>query len=214
MFLAANIRIQRAKLNLSQKELAQKAGVSQQLINALESGRTRTTKFLREIALALECTIADLEPNYGVMAPLPPSTQLEPGRFEELPIFAAEDSGDDDIIVSAEPVDYINRPAPLEHVRGAYGLIVSSDAMAPEFETGDIAIINPHLPPISNASCVFYSAEGGGSFARIKRLIQFTRQDWRVKLWNPTGAQTSGEIILPRAKWNKCHRIVGRYNRR
>jgi transcriptional regulator with XRE-family HTH domain len=213
MSLASNIRTRRAALDWSQKQLAAKAGVSQQLINALESGAVRSTKFLREIATALGCTISDLEPKYGVMAPIPASVVDEHGRFEELPIFAAADSGDGTVTVTAEPVDFINRPAPLEYVRGAYGLIVANDAMAPEFEAGDIALVNPHLPPVAQVTCVLYSDEKSGTVARIKRLVQITNSEWRVKLWSPpTGAEP--EFSLPRNVWNKCHRIVGRYNRR
>jgi transcriptional regulator with XRE-family HTH domain len=211
MPLADTIRMRRTELNLSQRDLALKAGVSQQLIAALESGTVRSTKFLHEIAVALGTTIADLEPKFGIT--VPDAAAADPGRYEELPVFGADDHGDGIMTVSLAPVDFINRPAPLEYVRGAYGLIVVSEQMTPEFELGDVVLVNPHLPPVPQSSCIFYAIDKDRTNSRLRRLLKVTRSEWQVKAWNPPpGAEA--EAILPRDIWSKCHRIVGRYNRR
>jgi transcriptional regulator with XRE-family HTH domain len=213
MSLASNIRTRRAQLNWSQKELAAKAGVSQQLINALENGSVRSSKFIHEIALALGCAIADLDPKYGTTIDHGSSIIDRDGRHGELPIFSAAEAAVGSVVVSMEPVDFIDRPAPLENVRGGYGLIVASNFMFPEFETGDFALVNPHLPPLPETTCLFYSEEKNGTLAKLRRLIQITPSDWYVKAWNPPeGIEV--EKILPRATWLKCHRVVGRYYRR
>lgn len=213
MPLASNIRVRRSQLNLSQKDLALKAGVSQQLIAALENGAVRSTKFLHEIAVALGTTIGELEPKFGMTAPAPDMAATDPGRHEDLPVFSAEDNDDGTIAVSLEPVDYISRPSPLEFVRGSYGLIIVNELMAPEFEIGDIVLVNPHLPPIPNSSCVFYAADREKPRSHILRLLRSSRSEWCVTSWSFTPDARS-ERILPRDLWNKCHRIVGRYNRR
>jgi transcriptional regulator with XRE-family HTH domain len=213
MSLANNVRMRRARLNWSQKELAAKAGVSQQLINAMENGAVRSTKFINEIALALGCSIADLDPKYGSSVELGDSVIDLDGRHGELPIFGAAEAAVGSVIVTMEPIDFIDRPAPLENVRGGYGLIVANDFMFPEFEIGDFALVNPHLPPIPNSSCLIYSEEKNGTIARLRRLTHITPTEWHVKAWNPPEDYPQ-ETVLPRASWLKCHRVVGRYNRR
>jgi transcriptional regulator with XRE-family HTH domain len=213
MSLATNLRTRRARLNWSQKELASKAGVSQQLINAMENGAVRSTKFISEIALALGCSIADIDPKYGISVEHGSSKVDLDGRHGELPIFGAAEAAVGSVVVTMEPIDFIDRPAPLENVRGGYGLIVANDFMFPEFETGDFALVNPHLPPVPNSTCLIYSEEKNGTVARLRRLLQITPTEWNVKAWNiPEGHDDL--TVLPRASWAKCHRIVGRYHRR
>jgi transcriptional regulator with XRE-family HTH domain len=213
MSLAANIRTRRAYQNWSQKELAQRAGVSQQLINALEAERVRSSKFIREIAMALGCAISDLDPNYGGMAEDGGSIVNGAGRHGDLPIFGAAELEIGSVVVSEQSIDFIDRPEPLLNVRGGYGLIVASNFMFPEFEIGDFALVNPHLPPVPETTCIFYSDEKQQTFGRIRRLIAVTPQSWTVKAWQPAeGFDAISE--LPRDIWQKCHRIIGRYCRR
>ena len=126
---------------------------------------------LHEIAVALGTTIAELEPKFGLSAGLP---SAEGGHFEELPVFGATDNGNGTIVVTLEPVDFVNRPAPLENVRGAYGLIMVSEHMAPEFELGDVILVNPHLPPIPISTCVFHCTDNERTLSRIRRLLRAT----------------------------------------
>jgi transcriptional regulator with XRE-family HTH domain len=201
MSLAANIRTRRAFLNWSQKELAQRAGVSQQLINALEAERVRSSKFIREIAMALGCAISDLDSNYGVMAEDGGSIVNAAGRHGDLPIFGASEADVGSVVVSEESIDFIDRPEPLMNVRGGYGVIVASSFMFPEYEIGDFALVNPHLPPVPDTTCIFYSDSKEQTIG------------WTVKAWQPAeGFEAVTE--LPRDTWQKCHRLVGRYCRR
>jgi transcriptional regulator with XRE-family HTH domain len=213
MSLAANIRTRRAFLNWSQKELAQRAGVSQQLINALEAERVRSTKFVREIALALGCSVSDLDENHGGMAEEGGNIGYAGGRQGELPIFGASEVEAGLIVLSDQSIDFIERPEPLLHVRGGYGLIVANNSMFPEYEIGDYAFVNPHLPPIPETTCIFYSDRKEQTVGRILRLLCVAPDRWTVKAWKPAeGLDTLTE--LPRDVWQKCHRIIGRYCRR
>ena len=213
MSLASNIRTRRAFLNWSQKELAQRAGVSQQLINALEGERVRSSKFIREISIALGCTIADLDPNYGVVDESGNSIVNAAGRHGDLPIFGATEAAVGSVIVSDEAIDFINRPDPLLQVRGGYGIIVANSFMFPEFDLGDFALVNPHLPPIPNTTCIFYSEEKEKTIGRIRRLLSVSPTGWNVEAWNPPEG-FDATVELPRETWQKCHRVVGRFFRR
>lgn len=72
--IGERIKQQRQALGLSQKALAELAGIAQQTIHSLESGRTHSTKALVKLAQVLQTTpdwldsgdgIADANPPYG-----------------------------------------------------------------------------------------------------------------------------------------------------
>jgi len=215
MSLANNLKLRRTQMKLSQKGLAEKAGVSQQLIHALEAGTTRSSKFIDRISEALECGVADIDPGFGIATF---SRVQEPaGRTielpKELPVFAA-----DTTFSAAQPdpedaIDFIPRPFPLQNMRRAYAVMVLSQAMRPEFETGDYVLVNPHLPPLADTSCVFSGESAAGRRLMIGRLVAETAEAWQVRLWNPANSG-SAEQRLPRDAWGVCHRIIGRYCRK
>jgi transcriptional regulator with XRE-family HTH domain len=213
MSLADNIRVRRAQLDLTQKELAVRAGVSQQLVHALEAGTTRSTKFVKEIALALGCDVGQLDPRYSTVNQFEEPSKAAETRYQDLPIYAAAETDLGIVVIPDQPIDFIPRPFPLLHVRGGYGVLVAADFMRPEFEPGDYALVNPHIPPIIDTTCLLYQETDKGTVGRIRRLVHITSSDWHVKTWNPHSKEDE-LAILPRTTWHQCHRIVGRYFRR
>ena len=57
MTIAARVLSKRTELGLTQTELAEKAGTTQQAIVQLESGKTKRPRYLPELAKALKCDI-------------------------------------------------------------------------------------------------------------------------------------------------------------
>lgn len=53
--ISERLKQKRSELNLTQAELAEKAGIKQQSIQQIESGATKRPRFLLEIASALQC---------------------------------------------------------------------------------------------------------------------------------------------------------------
>jgi|SRR5215471_11835507 phage repressor protein C with HTH and peptisase S24 domain len=207
------VRSAREEARLSQLDLARMAGVSQQLIAAIETGRTRSTKFLPRIALALSKRPGELDADW-----LPVEEQrnaASPASLGErdLPVFASAQGGEGQIIVSPDPMEVIPRPSPVAGVREAYAVYITGESMIPEFEPGDLAIVNPHLPPIAGVTCIFYGETGGTAHATIKRLRRQTQDAWHVRQWNPPAGMKE-DFTLGRAEWPICHRTVGKHSRR
>jgi transcriptional regulator with XRE-family HTH domain len=213
MSLAANIRTRRMFLNWSQKQLAQRAGVSQQLINALEAERVRSSKFMRDIAAALGCAVSDLNGNYGGMAEDGATMINASSNAADLPIFGASETSDGALVLSQQPIDYIDRPEPLRNVPGSYGFIMGNDDMFPEYEPGDYALVNPHLPRLPDTTCLFHAADVQSPLVLVRRLRAISPEFWTLTAWQPRpGLAAVSE--LRRDVWPKCHRIVGRFCRR
>lgn len=207
----------RNKLGISQPQLAKRAGLSQQSLDAIEKNVTKRSRYLAKIAQILEIPLHELDDSLsatGAPAQSPTGRILEFTQSlvgeKNFPVYAAGEAGAGALIVSTDPVDYVRRPAPLAEVKDGYGLIVIGDSMTPELRSGDTALIHPHLPPSRDHSCVFYADDGHGTQkATIKSFIKSTPTHWHVEQWNPPR-----KFTLDRKEWQKCHLVVGNYRGR
>lgn len=142
------------------------------------------------------------------------SPVIVPGRDlvgdKNLPVYAAAMGGDGHQIVTFEAIDYVKRPTILENVKNAYGVYIVGESMSPAFEPGDMALVNPHLPPARNKNVVlFHVPPTGDAECIVKRLVSFSDRDWHLQQFNPGHTFTE-----TRADWPICHRIVGKYEAR
>lgn len=204
------VRAAREAKNLSQAQLGRLIGVKQQTLDAIERGETQRSRFLPEIVKELEIPPQDVG--------LPPETAQPPGMAavgspygtRDFRIFTAAEGGPGEIIRSADPVDWWPRPIEVQHVKGAYGMYIVGDSMAPEFEPGHVAVVNPNLPHVGGKSYIFYGEdEAGQARATVKRLRRATGDTWFVTQHNPPAGQKA-DFTLSRKVWAAAHRIVGR----
>lgn len=209
------VRSARSDKGWSQPELARRVGTTQQTIEKIELGKIKHSSFLPAIAQELNIAITKVVRNSRPLAaPLEtvPGEQLTGNR--DLAVYAAVQGGSGVLILSSDPVEYVARPEPLARVRDGYGVIVVEDSMAPEFRSGDIALVNPHLPPRAGDTCVFrHQEEDGSESACIKFLRRATESAWQVTEWNSAEGEHR-DFVLKRSEWQKCHVTVGNYKRR
>src|SRR5437870_3680875 len=112
MNLAENVRKFRKQAGLSQQALADRVPVRQNTIASIESGATKKTRFLADIARALGVNVSDLDPGDDVSRSLPiPGSELVFER--DLPLHGSVEAGEGGIVLSNEPVDRVRRPGPL-----------------------------------------------------------------------------------------------------
>lgn len=129
----------------------------------------------------------------------------------DFPIYSASQGGDGFTIIHTDVMEYVRRPAVLEGVPEAYGVLVVGESMVPSYRPGDMALIHPRRPPTRQTDVVLYKTDPrtGDTESTIKHLIGFTDTSWKLEQFNP--AKTFSEN---RAKWPICHQVVGRYNSR
>ncbi|WP_439618339.1 S24 family peptidase [Shinella sp.] len=137
-----------------------------------------------------------------------PGTELVGQR--DFPIFAAAKGGDGHVIVTFDAIEYVKRPAILEGVRDAYGILLTGESMVPAYWPGDMALVHPHLQPSRDSDVVLYHVSPTSEAeAIIKRLVSFNDREWHLKQYNP-----ATDFTESRADWTICHRVVGKYNAR
>lgn len=206
------IRLKREAAKLTQTQLATDVGTNQQTIDKIENGITKKSSFFPAIAARLDIPLGDLDPGYKAVREAVSSVIIPERSLMSLerlfPVYASAEGGAGEIIRSSDPIDFVPRPAPVQHVKEAYGLIVTGDSMEPEFRPGDTLILNPKLPLIGGESYVFYSEMDGEARATVKNLRRATPDNWMVRQWNP-----AKDFSLKRKEWAICHRVLGKYSR-
>lgn len=222
--LGARIRHARNARGLKQHELAEALGIARVNISTWENDVTRPETarlpLLADILGVSESWLlsrAGDDPAASTDKPAKeaPKVRIVPGAQlvlpDKMPIYAAARGGDGHVIVTFEAVDYVKKPAELENVRGGYGLLIEGDSMVPAFRPGDMALVNPHLPPAKEKNVILYHTppHGGDVEAIVKQLNGWNDREWFLQQWNPFR-----EFSEFRQEWPICHRVVGRYDAR
>lgn len=222
--LGSRIRYARNVAGMKQHQLAEALGINRVNISDWERGQTSPeTSRIPKIAALLDVTESWLlsragdDPVTGARNPpadvkriaIVPGSQLV--GPDKMPIYAAAQGGDGHVIVTFDAVDYVKRPAELENVKGGYGLLIVGDSMVPAFRPGDMALVNPHLPPAKEKNVILYHTppHGGDIEAIVKQLNGWNEKEWFLQQWNPYQ-----EFAEFRQEWPICHRVVGRYDAR
>jgi transcriptional regulator with XRE-family HTH domain len=224
------IRAKREELGWSQAHLAQLAKTTQQTVDRIERGVTQHSRAFEAVRAAL-----GLAPFVASAEEMDQRLRAAGYRGEEtsrllavsrrpaepdltlLPVYQVMIR--EEHVLSTEPVDYIERPAPLARVHGGYAVIIFSDENDPALRPGDIAFVNPHLPPrfrnevlISNpatfdASNFQLGHDWPPTPIFIGTLVEQDKDRWMLDQWNP-----ERRLDLPKADWPICHVIIGKYS--
>ncbi|MBF0620374.1 MAG: LexA family transcriptional regulator [Magnetococcales bacterium] len=189
MTLGERVQLSRQFAGLTQKELADRAEISQTAIHKLECGQSRSSRRLVIIAMACGVDPVWLETGLGDMAPgisdpesIPltrrkrvtgseDSGLLGPARLMRIPLVSWE--GVSDWKEWADPLSPPNVHEWVSLPRRGNGLTValrvSDDSMEPEFLEGDVIIIN--LVSESKHGRFVVASTSSGRRATFKQLI-------------------------------------------
>jgi transcriptional regulator with XRE-family HTH domain len=194
----------------SQESLAREAGgVGQSTIDRIEKGQfKRMPSDLPAICVALGIALPDLDGRGGAAH----VAGLRIGSGRDFAVYASAEGGPGEIIRSTDPIDFIPRPAPVAHVREAYGLVITGESMVPEYKPGETALVNPVLPVMSGEVHIFYSELQGEARATIKHLRRATATEWLVTQHNPPKNKPK-DFSLSRKEWHTAHRVFGKHAR-
>ncbi|QIE96421.1 helix-turn-helix domain-containing protein [Pantoea stewartii] len=176
--IAKRVQSKRSELGLTQAELAERAGTSQQAIEQLENGKTKRPRYLPELARALGCEIdwlitgtksgTNVSPAELGNKRIPILSYVQAGLWTESQEYRSYDGGMSYLLVDDDVSD------------NAFALIIEGDSMAPKFNAGDKIIVDPEVYPVPGD---FVVALDG-----VKNQTVF-------KKFRPTGVDSHGNDI-------------------
>lgn len=155
---ADRVRRRRKASGLTQAQLAKKAGMSQQAITGIETGRNQSnTDNLFSLAKALNCSPFWLHfgrgpESMGLLDAEPP-IPVDDGNWTQIPVVSLVQAGSwNHAVDSFEPgdgYDFLEVDKRLASTLsvGAFALEIVGDSMLPEFREGDRVIVDPGWTP-------------------------------------------------------------------
>ncbi len=232
MELGERIKRRRRDLGMTQTELVaavKRLGgeLSQGQLSAIESGVVKRPTVLVELAQALETDAAALLKGLPAGAPFGTRPNIEPddtrnaqtietpvtflrqsgprGRKRTIPVWASAEGGRGAWVVDDQPIAFIETPANLIDVSGAFAVRLVGPSASPKYENDDVLLINPGRLINPGDWCLFLKEDRNGEkHAAVKKLVRRTAKCWVVEQLNPPA-----RIELPRAEWQKAFKIVG-----
>lgn len=215
--LADRLREARAFARLTQEQAEKKSGVSQQMISKLETGRSKETAQIVDLAVAYGVNPIWLQTGRGVMAM---GGELEPAKQAKNPelIYVTKVSGphlsagpgEEIVLWDFEEIDsshaFQREWMQRERLRPERCKLydVRGESMAPTINDGDTVMINMADRDIRSGEVYALIAEDG---LRIKRLhkradgILEMRSDNQLQNRYPTEQVTDGVAIIGRVVW-------------
>ncbi|MGF7160149.1 phage repressor protein C with HTH and peptisase S24 domain [Rhodoligotrophos appendicifer] len=208
--LAARVKAAREALGLSQPALAERVGMSQQGIGAIEAGKSDRPKKLREIARVLGTTEGwllgetedqgspenrEADSTYPLHQPNAEVRGAVKLSRHRIPLYGGGIGGTDGrFVLNGQRLKDVLAPPSLEGVRNAYSIYQYGTSMEPRYFAGEVHFVNPNLPVRQGDFVVaqIFSEEGEPPAAYVKQFISLNskelvlkqyeaREDWTEK---------------------------------
>jgi len=143
----------------------------------------------------------------GVPVAVPAAPIISEDKTKQLAVFASAQGGNDGMLVVPEAIDWIPRPAGVEHVKDAFAVYVVGDSMEPRIEQGEMVVVNPSRAVRRGDDVVFVREEDNQWQALVKRLIGWDSESWKVRQYTP-----ARDFELPKSDWPKTYPVINRIN--
>lgn len=107
------------------------------------------------------------------------------------------------MVMSEEPIEWIERPDIVARVPDAYSLIITGTSMIPRYEPGDMVILHPHRPVRQNDHVAIQEIKEGGTHVSVKRFERIDGDHIVTTQYNPPAA-----VRFRRDQVAAMHRIL------
>ena len=149
MNISTRIKSRRKLLGLSQEELAERIGVSQNAIHKLEDGTTQKPRKIFELANVLQCNAEWLLTGKG--SPLPEASNVEEGPelHGQYPVISWVQAGDWTTIYEINRHDAEYYPCPVKCSDKTFLLKVRGQSMAGTFKENELIFVDPAIEAVN-----------------------------------------------------------------
>lgn len=172
MSLADRVKKRRIELDLTQDAAAESAGIRQQSWAAIEEGKTKKPRNILGIAKALSVD-ANWLLNGGDMIP------VSDINLKRIPVISYVQAG---ALANRRPVDAIDDI--YEYVLTdshtsdkAFALKVCGDSMQPDFQEGDVIVIDPEVEPMPGEFVVAANGDFEATFKKYRPTMSIDGSD-------------------------------------
>lgn len=181
--------IERERRDWSHRDVAKRIGISQAAYSKIESGLTRKSRYLSDLAalFGLDLPKSDLA-RIGREA-LEAVKRSRPLATAPVPVmgWAAGHKGAD-FLVRSDIQEYVPRPEGLSERLPIYALYVTNTSMVPRFKPNKLIFVQQHKAPSPGDDVVIQVSQGPHDAeisGYVKTFVRKTQKKWICEQLNP-----------------------------
>lgn len=165
--LGQRIKLRREKLGLTQDQVAQKVGITQQCYQEVEAGGVNKSRYLYELSIALECDMAWLlsgTDNSNI-------EHITLNNNRRVPIISFVQAGmwtESCCMEDSTGFEYLQTDLDLSE--SSFALKIKGRSMEPDFLEGDMIIIDPTVKPMPGDFVAAVNGEEEATFKKYREL--------------------------------------------
>lgn len=213
---------------MSMNGWAQRAGLSRNVFNDIRRRNNARHETIVQLLDAAGLTFAEFEAGAVQAEREPPTPEARAARMtfqgsdrpRDVPVLGTAECGEiefssDEALVQVETmelfldevVDHVRRPVSLDNRRDAYAIYFHGNSLAPRYESGEVAYVDPKRPPARLDYVIVQLRRPDADGERIyrvlaKRLVRRTAQFFELEQFNPPMI-----FRVPVEQVAHCHRI-------
>lgn len=186
--LGKRVAMRRRLKGLSQRQLGDIVGMSQQAVDKVEAGSTKRPRRILELARALDLEVDELVNGISEERLIEVISTSSPSRVpsnvsHKLPVYGGKNGKfDGSFQLSDQAIDWIDRPANLRDARDAFAIYIHGQSMMPKYEEGDVAFVHPNVPIKRERYVLIETNDGTGL---VRRFIEWEENKLVVSQLNP-----------------------------
>lgn len=204
-YLSKNVRTQMQLLKLTQKQVADLAGITQTTVNRILSGKILKTTRIIELAKALNCAPDWLLNGQGDPLPVGFDNNVEPvpqklqGSF---PLISWVQAGDWSDISLTDIHDADHYPCPVKCSKSTFLLKVVGRSMSPVFNEGELLFIDPEVEAVDGKYVVArLDDENQATFKQLiieggHKFLQAANPNWPTPIQPINGNCTIVGVVI------------------
>ncbi|NLS25733.1 hypothetical protein S2M10_07030 [Sphingomonas sp. S2M10] len=215
--------------SLSANAWTERAGVSRQALSDIKRRGNANHSTIEKLLDAIGITFTEFEAGLRQTLKEPPAPAARAPRMafqgndrpRDIPVLGTAECADIDFTEDShihhieamsldldEVIDHARRPASLDNRRDVYAIYFRGHSMAPRYESGEIAYVDPHRPPKVRDYVIVQMRRPDGDEERVfvvlaKRLVRISASYFELEQFNPATT-----FRVPRADVKHIHRII------
>ncbi|MFC5504877.1 helix-turn-helix domain-containing protein [Bosea massiliensis] len=214
------LRETRLSRELTQEQLADLSGVSQQTIAKIERGKIRFSKQFPKLLAVLGVSGTDFSTDIdrlfvqqATMREVAEAKRVlaeHPDPDQKMMVFGLQMGPDGQFWDFKQDVGSFDKIQQLIAGPKVAAMYVAEETMSPAIEPGDVVVVNSRLPALPGTDCAFIgdNDEGEPWLVAFRRLIKADENAWTVEQFSPRRTYE-----LRRSQYQSARRIVAIYRR-
>jgi len=197
------VRQARESKGISQAQLADEAGTTQQTIGKIEANSIAYSRYMPKIAQILGLDLREVDPRFALQEVASATTP------NAMPVYPGVPGADRSMGMAREPAYFVAIPEMMFGKVRPFGCIMPDSSMKPIFSPGDVLLCAEAADSPPSGLCVLMRKDANQPVVHpmlVRKLVMPYENSWMLERENPHGTE-----MVEKTDWPTVYKIHGVY---